>query len=47
MGASIGIAVGPNNGEELLELMINGDKMLYHVKETGRGQIAFYDEFKK
>ena len=47
VGASIGIAVGPNDGEELLELMINGDKMLYHVKETGRGQIAFYDEFKK
>lgn len=47
VGASIGIAVGPNDGDELLELMINGDKMLYHVKETGRGQIAFYDEFKK
>ena len=47
VGASIGITVGPNDGEELLELMINGDKMLYHVKETGRGQIAFYDEFKK
>ena len=47
VGASIGIAVGPNDGDELLELMLNGDKMLYHVKETGRGQIAFYDEFKK
>lgn len=46
VGASIGIAVGPNDGEELLELMINGDKMLYHVKETGRGKVAFYDDIK-
>ncbi|WP_077284572.1 diguanylate cyclase domain-containing protein [Cognaticolwellia aestuarii] len=46
VGASIGIAVGPNDGDELIELMLNVDKMLYHVKETGRGKIAFYDEFK-
>ena len=45
VGASIGIAVGPGDGTELIELMLNVDKMLYHVKETGRGQIAFYDEF--
>jgi len=42
VGASIGIAVGPEDGAELHELMINVDKMLYHVKENGRGQIAFY-----
>ena len=46
VGASIGIAVGPNDGEELLELMHNGDKTLYHVKETGRGKVAFYDDIK-
>jgi len=42
VGASIGIAVGPEDGAELHELMINVDKMLYHVKENGRGQIEFY-----
>jgi len=47
VGASIGIAVAPNDGNELLELMFNADKMLYHVKETGRGNVAFYDELKK
>lgn len=46
VGASIGIAVGPDDGDELIELMLNVDKMLYHVKETGRGKVAFYDEFK-
>jgi diguanylate cyclase (GGDEF)-like protein len=47
IGASIGIAVGPDDGDELIELMLNVDKMLYHVKETGRGKVAFYDEFKR
>lgn len=42
VGASIGIAVGPDDGAELIELMLNADKMLYHIKETGRGQVAFY-----
>lgn len=46
-GASIGIAVAPNDGNELHELMHNGDKTLYHVKETGRGNVAFYDELKE
>ncbi|MEL0632659.1 diguanylate cyclase [Pseudoalteromonas carrageenovora] len=47
VGASIGIAVAPNDGNELVALMLNADNMLYHIKETGRGQIAFFDEFKK
>lgn len=47
VGASIGIAVAPNDGNELLELMFNADQMLYQVKETGRGNVAFYDELKK
>lgn len=46
-GASIGIAVAPNDGNELLKLMFNADQMLYQVKETGRGNVAFYDELKK
>ncbi|MCK8108662.1 sensor domain-containing diguanylate cyclase [Pseudoalteromonas sp. 2CM41L] len=46
VGASIGIAVAPTDGTELHELMHNGDKTLYHVKETGRGKVAFYDDIK-
>ncbi|AUL72752.1 hypothetical protein ATS72_003675 [Pseudoalteromonas sp. 13-15] len=45
-GASIGIAVAPNDGNELLKLMFNADQMLYQVKETGRGNVAFYGELK-
>ena len=47
VGASIGIAVGPDDGDELIELMLNVDKMLYHVKETGRGKVAFYNKYKR
>jgi len=47
VGASIGITVGPNGSDELIELMNNGEKTLYHLKETSRRQISFYDEFKK
>ncbi|MDO6835962.1 sensor domain-containing diguanylate cyclase [Pseudoalteromonas carrageenovora] len=46
VGASIGIAIAPTDGTELHELMHNGDKTLYHVKETGRGKVAFYDNIK-
>ena len=46
VGASIGIAIAPTDGTELHELMHNGDKTLYHVKETGRGKVAFYDDIK-
>ena len=46
VGASIGIAVAPYDGNELHQLMHNGDKTLYHVKETGRGKVAFYDDIK-
>ncbi|HDZ34868.1 MAG TPA: diguanylate cyclase [Pseudoalteromonas sp.] len=46
VGASIGIAVSPNDGNELVALMVNADNMLYHIKETGRGKTAFYDDIK-
>ena len=46
VGASIGIAIAPYDGNELHQLMHNGDKTLYHVKETGRGKVAFYDDIK-
>lgn len=46
VGASIGIAIAPTDGTKLHELMHNGDKTLYHVKETGRGKVAFYDDIK-
>lgn len=46
VGASIGIAIAPYDGTEFHELMHNGDNTLYHVKETGRGRVAFYDDIK-
>ncbi|MEL0605492.1 sensor domain-containing diguanylate cyclase [Pseudoalteromonas undina] len=46
IGASIGIAIAPTDGTQLHQLMHNGDKTLYHVKETGRGKVAFYEDIK-
>jgi diguanylate cyclase (GGDEF)-like protein/PAS domain S-box-containing protein len=42
IGASIGIVVGPEDGKELHELIVNADKTMYRVKEAGRGKSAFY-----
>jgi diguanylate cyclase (GGDEF)-like protein/PAS domain S-box-containing protein len=42
IGASIGIVVGPKDGKVLHELMVNADNTMYQVKDTGRGQVAFY-----
>ena len=44
IGASIGIVVGPKDGNVLHELMVNADNMMYRVKEKGRGQVAFYEK---
>ena len=44
IGASIGIVVGPRDGKVLHELVVNADSMMYKVKETGRGQVAFYEK---
>jgi diguanylate cyclase (GGDEF)-like protein/PAS domain S-box-containing protein len=42
-GASMGIALFPQDGETLQTLMMNADKAMYSAKHAGRGQYRFYD----
>lgn len=39
---SIGIALHPEDGETLDDLIKNADSAMYHVKEHGRGDFRFY-----
>lgn len=43
IGASIGIAIAPSDGNEVMELMRNADLALYHAKKDGRGCLRFFD----
>jgi diguanylate cyclase (GGDEF)-like protein/PAS domain S-box-containing protein len=40
--ASIGIALAPQDGEELSQLMKNADTAMYHAKERGKNNFQFY-----
>lgn len=40
--ASIGIAVSPQDGDELSQLMKNADTAMYHAKERGKNNFQFY-----
>ena len=40
--ASIGIALSPQDGNELSQLMKNADTAMYHAKERGKNNIQFY-----
>lgn len=40
--ASIGIALGPQDGNELSLLMKNADTAMYHAKERGKNNFQFY-----
>ncbi|MEW6117028.1 MAG: EAL domain-containing protein [Nitrospirota bacterium] len=40
---SIGISLYPNDGEHMETLLKNADIALYHIKEFGRNNYAFYD----
>lgn len=44
MGASVGIAIAPNDGETADELIMNAAWALRRVKELGRGSYFFYDK---
>ncbi|MDC0662655.1 putative bifunctional diguanylate cyclase/phosphodiesterase [Marinobacter sp. SS21] len=44
VGVSIGIAVFPNAGESLDQLIQNADIAMYHVKGRGKGDYCFFSE---
>jgi diguanylate cyclase (GGDEF)-like protein/PAS domain S-box-containing protein len=39
---SVGIAVFPDDGETVTELVKNADAAMYHSKESGRNRLSFY-----
>ena len=45
VGATIGIAVGPSDGNREEQLMRSADLALYRAKEAGRGSYAFYERY--
>lgn len=44
VGASIGIALGPEDGDSAGELLQNADLALYRVKSEGRHNFCFFDK---
>ncbi|HKS12676.1 MAG TPA: EAL domain-containing protein [Pseudomonas sp.] len=40
--ASVGIALSPQDGDELSQLMKNADTAMYHAKERGKNNFQFY-----
>ncbi len=43
VGASIGVAVAPDDGGTIEELLKNADSALYRAKREGRGQFRFFE----
>jgi diguanylate cyclase (GGDEF)-like protein len=44
VGASIGVALYPNDGDTVEDLLRNADTAMYRAKEAARGSFAFYEE---
>jgi len=44
ISASIGIAVFPENGENVDKLLSNADNSMYHIKSTTKGNFTFFDK---
>ena len=41
---SIGVALFPNDGTQILELMRHADLAMYHAKETGKNDFAYFSK---
>ena len=44
VGASIGVAVFPDDGQQVDELIMKADSAMYRAKEDGRSRFAFFDD---
>lgn len=44
LSASIGIAVYPNDGTSVIELLKNSDIAMYHAKSLGRDNVQFFNQ---
>ena len=44
VGASIGVAVFPDDGQKVEELIMKADSAMYRAKEAGRARFAFFDD---
>jgi diguanylate cyclase (GGDEF)-like protein len=44
IGASIGVALYPGDGQKVEELIMKADSAMYRAKEAGRSRYAFFDD---